>query len=263
MTITTPDLVPTATVEAYRRDGFVHVPGVLTPEEVAAAVEACRRQFTGGPDEAWDDDSGNVMEWVTNTAGATPALFAVALHPRITRIAERLAGTDLRLFKSETIRKKVSGSTGTPLHYDAPVFPFDGEPATLTAWVALVDVPVERGCMSFLPGSHRADTGTLFTEYEGYPFAPGPELDWHPRATVPLRAGDCTFHDARTAHLAGDNRTDAERLSVASVYFDAATRYAPSPLVYGNSVDGMEPGDTFPDDGYPRVGSGSARAAGR
>jgi phytanoyl-CoA hydroxylase len=255
MTITTPDLVPAATVDAYRRDGYVHVPGVLTPEEVAEAGRACRRQFEGGPEESWDGDGGNVMEWVTNSGDSSPVMLGIALHPRITRIAERLAGTSLRLFKSETIRKRVGDSSGTPLHYDAPVFPFEGEPATLTAWVALVDVTVERGCMSFLPGSQAAAAGTLFTEYDGYPYVPGPELDWAPRVAVPLRAGDCTFHDARTAHMAGANLTDAQRFSVASVYFDAATRYAPSPLAYGNSVDGMETGHPFPDDGYPLVGS--------
>ncbi len=41
---------------------------------------------------------------------------------------------------------------------DEPAFPVRGAPVTLTAWVAHVDVPVEKGCMTFHSGSHRIVT---------------------------------------------------------------------------------------------------------
>jgi phytanoyl-CoA hydroxylase len=44
----------------------------------------------------------------------------------------------------------------TPYRVDEPAFPVRGAPVTLTAWVALVDVPVEKSCLTFLSiPSHR------------------------------------------------------------------------------------------------------------
>jgi phytanoyl-CoA hydroxylase len=78
------------------------------------------------------------------------------LHPRVAAVAKRLAGSALRLFKSELLLKRAKGAAMTPYRVDEPAFPVRGAPVTLTAWVALVDVPVEKSCLTFLSiPSHR------------------------------------------------------------------------------------------------------------
>lgn len=257
MTNTVPVAVSPEIVEQYRADGFVRVPHVLDADEVEQAVADARLHLDRQLNESWDQSDGNVMDWIAEPELVSAALRRVALHHRITAVAAQLAGTSLRFFKSEVIRKRVTGSAGTPLHYDEPVFPFAGLPVILTAWVALVDVPVERGCMSFVLGTHRLPDGALFTEIEGYPFVPLPELAFQPRVAVPLQAGDCTFHDARTVHMAGANTTDAERLSLATVYADAAAVYEPPTMAYANGIPDMVAGQRFDDRRFPLVGPGT------
>lgn len=254
MTITTPETLPDELVEQYHQQGFVRIPGVLSRDEAAELADRCRSLLSRRENVSWDQEDGNVMDWVAEPEKHDDAVRHLALHPGITGIAERLAGRPLRMFKTEVIRKRSVRSARTPLHLDEPVFPFAGEPVTLTAWVALVDVPVERGCMGFVSGSHLLPDDALFTEQDGNPFMASPELRWQPIVNVPLRAGDCTFHSARTVHMAGTNTTEQDRLSVATVYMDAETTYRPSPLFYGNSVEGLEPGDPLDGERFPRVG---------
>ncbi|MFD0362699.1 phytanoyl-CoA dioxygenase family protein [Nocardia sp. GCM10030253] len=239
----------------YRNRGFVHVPGVLSDDEVREFLADARGQLEQHTKVSWDEEGrGNVMDWVVEPEAKSAVMRRLALHPGITGIAERLAGQPLRMFKSELLRKGTTGSTRTPLHIDDPAFPIAGTPVTLTAWVALVDVPVERGCMTFIPGSHEwpDDTEPQFAE----PFDARPELVWWPRTSVPLRAGDCTFHHSQVVHMAGANETDVARISLATVYMDADATYQPGlEVAYQDEVIGVEPGHPLDTVRYPRVGS--------
>jgi len=128
--------------------------------------------------------------------------------------------------------------------------------------VALVDVPVERGCLTFLPGSHRRGgperidiTGLNLAalgreQARSYLFDHWPELRWTPRVTVPLRAGDVTFHHRRTAHSAGANHTPQDRVSMLITYTDADASYMPIP---GHDPLPYQPGQPLPNERYPRV----------
>lgn len=259
-TVHAPDETPTRAplpddlVARYRRDGYLHVPQVLEPGEVAEFLADAELHLDRQHTVSWDAADGKVMDWVVQPELVSEPMRRLALHPRITGIAERLAGRSLRLYKSELLRKGVSGSSPTPIHTDDLAFPIEAAPVTLTAWVALVDVPVERGCMTFVPGTHDWPEGTSVSF--GDPFAAWPEARWWPQVTVPLRAGDCTFHHSRLIHLAGANTTDTDRISLATVYMDSEAVYRPDPETpYFDPVPDREPGQPLDSDRYPRVGS--------
>jgi phytanoyl-CoA hydroxylase len=268
-------------VRRYREQGFLHVPQVLTPMEVDAQLREAERLVDQREKVSWEDETGNVMDWIADVEAVSERMRQLVLHSRVAAAAERLAGTDLRLFKSELLVKRAKGATMTPYHVDEPAFPVRGAPVTLTAWVALVDVPVEKGCMTFLSGSHRVVTFDAAPDSEPAtpadrpedeamwaqmmnPFVAWPALEWVPRVTVPIRAGDCTFHHARTAHCAGTNASGSPRYSLATVYVDAAARFDPSRFpTWGDEGDddggqpaalrGLEPGAPLPDDRFPRL----------
>jgi phytanoyl-CoA hydroxylase len=265
-----PETIPEELVAAYHRDGFLHVPGVLDAAEITGCLAEAKALLAREKKVSWDDAGGNVMDWIADPEIKGEAMRRLALHPKITGIAERLAGIPLRLFKSELLLKRDKGSASTPFHVDEPAFPFSGRPVTLTAWVALVDVPVEKGCMIFIPGSHlKIDlaTGNAWTPMETWPW-----LQWEPRVTVPLRAGDCTFHHARVVHAAENNRTGEERISLATVYMDAESRHAPVSwdseegedwgVAYQDSqpsgLASFEPGQPLRGERFPVVGSAAA-----
>ncbi|MER7406711.1 phytanoyl-CoA dioxygenase family protein [Streptomyces sp. NPDC000070] len=248
------ELIADEILARYRDQGFVHVPQVLTPEEVKEFLAASMRQLEEQEKVTWDREDGNVMDWVTYADRKSEAMRRLALHPRICAIAELLAGEKLRMFKSEILRKGPEKSAVTPIHADAPAIPYAGKPVGLTAWVALTDVPVERGCMTFIPGSHlRPESPATAEQARHTLFACPPELRWEPRVTVPLRAGDCTFHHERVMHMAGRNETAEPRVSLTTVYMDAEATFDPSALVAHDL--GLAAGDPLNDDRFPLIGA--------
>ncbi|CAM4011366.1 phytanoyl-CoA dioxygenase family protein [Kibdelosporangium persicum] len=257
--LTTPENLTDEAIAAFRANGFAHLPKVLTDEEVAECLRDAEEWLSRGQKMAWDktvDPSvvdGTVMEWVDNPESAV--LRRLALHPRITAIAEKLTGNKLRMFRSEIVRKPHDKSSVTPPHIDAPYWPWKSGAdrgaygASLTAWVALTDVPVERGCMSFVPGSH---IGPEPTTDDWDIFTTRPELAWQPRIVVPLRAGGMTFHHERVVHMAGANLTQQDRVSLGTVYIDADTVFDPE---YGTAEEdlGVQPGQRLDTERYPLV----------
>ncbi|MEH1129512.1 phytanoyl-CoA dioxygenase family protein [Micromonospora sp. CPCC 206061] len=58
----------------------------------------------------------------------------------------------------------------------------------------------------------RCAAGARAVSARRHQFRLAPELAWQERVTVPLRAGDCTFHNAYLAHTATPNLTDDPRI---------------------------------------------------
>ncbi|MFI1012562.1 phytanoyl-CoA dioxygenase family protein [Streptomyces sp. NPDC020965] len=247
--------IPERTVDSFREYGFAHVPGILS----AAEVDHCRAASLAALSEhSKSDDAGRTRIISTEHVWRSDeTLRALALHPRIGACAVRMAGMPLRVWRGDVLLKEPHRSARTNLHDDETFLPFDSR-VSLTAWVALVDVSVERGCMTFLPGSHerpgpdRVDLSVLGDDPDGYMVRHWPELTWSARVTIPLRAGDCTFHHGRTGHLAAANTTDEQRVSYVVALIDAEATYRPVP---GVPVPGeLKPGQKLPDELYPLVG---------
>ncbi len=249
--ILTPEMVA-----AYHRDGVVKVSGLLTPEQVgryhAAGLAATR-------EEAQRAGPGSVFTQVVNVWQSDEVMRELALLPQIAELATTLAGIPLRLWHDHLLVKEPGNESPTEFHQDAPYWPFDTCRHALSCWIALCDVPVERGCMTFLPGTHELgplprqnlrDARSLFSMRA--------EVEWEPRLTIPLRAGDCTFHHWLVAHQAGANRTDQPRVAHATLFMDAQTSFGPIPE--GHPVtDPLELAAGQPLSGplFPRVGPGA------
>ena len=131
--------------------------------------------------------------------------------------------------------------------------PHAESPDPISAWIALCDVPVERGAMTFIPESHQKtdlpaqslnDPRSLFTIC--------PELEDWPRVTLPLKAGDCTFHHGRTAHMAAPNSTDVSRLAHVVIYMDRETRYQGAAHVVTDPLE-LKAGDRLDGPLFPEI----------
>lgn len=274
----TPEFLTKEQVQQYKHDGFIHIPNVLTTEEIDLYLAEAMRMFQKQKKVSWDGNEGNVMDWIADVEVQSSLMRNLTLHHGITCIAEELAGTDLRLLKSELLLKRKSGSTSTPMHIDDFAFPVSNSPDTLTVWVALVDVPVEKGCMSFIPSSHSVVEKTFqnwnHTESENMdendweqwmnPLNYLPELNWYPRVTIPIRAGDCTIHHNKTLHSAGANLSNSPRYSLATVYansnaiFKSGDNSSNADENYEEynpkSFLGLKNGDHLPEKLFPLVG---------
>ncbi|GHD17595.1 hypothetical protein GCM10007147_06920 [Nocardiopsis kunsanensis] len=249
------DMLSHSQVESYHDQGFINVPGVLSREEIEEQLTEGKKLLKHERTQPWEWNDGLAMDWVPDAGLRSEVMSKLVHHPKITAIAERLAGHPLRLFKSELFRKPAGeASSDTPVHYDEPSHPVSGRPITITAWVALVDVPVECGCMTFIPGSQNVVSPS--EEDDGmYPLEHWPHLNYWPRVTHPMRAGDVHFHHGRVVHWAGENSTDITRISLATVYIDADAVYRPnfvySELFPEDNLGGLEPGDPVRGERFP------------
>ncbi|HIT76582.1 MAG TPA: phytanoyl-CoA dioxygenase family protein [Candidatus Avipropionibacterium avicola] len=237
-------------IDDYRRDGFIHVSGVLNPQEVERYRTAARSAY----DELDSLDPGNAMfRQIVQVWRTDPVLRELTLHPVLAGLATQLAGIDLRIWHDQLLIKRPHNATPTEFHTDAPYWPHAGARHQLSAWIALVDVPVERGCMSFIPGSQeRQDLRAVDLTDRGDLFTAAPDLVWRPRITVPLRAGDCTFHNGHLAHTANANDTDEFRIAMVNIYTDRATTYTGRSHPCTDGL-GLEVGATLPDEAFPPV----------
>jgi len=246
---TTPDNLADQVVSAYRRDGFVHLPGVISRTDAARYAEAA----LAARETISDHHEGAIFTQLLQLWRHDETLRELTLNPDLAAIATRLAGIPLRLWHDQLLIKEPRNGAATEFHQDQPYWPHDGSRHALSAWVALVDVPVDRGCMTFIPGSQRLD-GLRAQDLSdhGDMFDAAPELQWEQRVTVPLRAGDCTFHHSRLAHCATPNFTDDPRIAHVVIYVDADLTLAAEPAHPVTDPLGLTTGETLPDEHFPR-----------
>lgn len=253
MTTTAPDtnLLDPETVADYRRDGFVRIKGVLTPEEVERFRDAARQQYETGTALNRDDQ---IFKQVVNVWTSDETLRDLTLHPKLARLATELAGLPVRIWHDHLLIKKPHNQAPTEFHQDAPYWPHANCRHSLSAWVALVDVPVERGCMTFIPGQHeRRDIRPVDLSDAHDLFEAAPDLTWHRRVTIPLQAGDVTFHNGYTPHTANSNNTDEFRYAHINIYADRELTYDGKPHVCTDPLN-LTVGQHLPDDHFPPVG---------
>lgn len=220
---TTAENLSAETIEMYRRQGFVSIRGIISPEEVTqfheAALEVQKRI-------ANYSHHNNIFTQLVNAWREDATLRQLTLHPNVAAVAQKLAEVPLRIWHDQILIKQPHNNAPTEFHQDQPYWPHANSTHALSVWIALVDVPVERGCMTFIPGSQ---TKTELTSQDlsdaGDLMRMCPDLVWMQRVTIPLRAGDCTFHHARTAHMATPNFTDDPRVAHVVIYMDASTTY--------------------------------------
>ncbi len=248
---TTPETLAPEQIAFYRENGFVHVRSIISEQEAAEFREAA----LAASERLTDLSAGRaVFAQFVNVWRQDEAMRALTLHPNVAAVAQKLAGVPLRLWHDQILIKQPHNQKATEFHQDQPYWPHENAPNPISAWIALVDVPVEKGCMTFLPGSHRrtdlpaqnlGDKRSLFT------FAP--DLIYSPRVTVPLRAGDCTFHHGRCAHMATPNETDDPRVAHVVIFMDAGATFAGRPHVVSDLLN-LQPGDKLDDPTlFPQV----------
>jgi ectoine hydroxylase-related dioxygenase (phytanoyl-CoA dioxygenase family) len=244
------------TVQEFRKNGFVRIPEIISKEEVIEFREAA----LAAQKRIANASANDVFTQLLNVWRHDAKLKKLTLHPRIGAAAEQLAGVPMRLLHDQILIKQPHSKNPTTPHQDKPYESLDHAHWYMTAWVALCDVSVERGCMTFIPGQHyrddieneKVDPATF--KFVRVPlFERCPDLAWKPRVTIPLRAGDCTFHHGLTPHMANNNTTDEPRIAHLNLFTDATSIYTcekPN-LVLGHL--NLKPGQLLEGEMFPLV----------
>ena len=209
--------------EAFRRDGYVHLRGVLSSDELAG-IRGVYDRFLRGEIPVAGKDANDMT---TGEHGGVPLTYALAnvmlprrYHPawvgnvfeqRAASIAEQLCGEGMVVDFDQLLAKQ-PGRTDAVFgwHQDQAYWIDTDDRRTATCWLAVEDSTVENGCMQFLPGSHhepvrphrplhgdRGTSHTLVTDLR-----PGDVM-----VPVPIAAGDITVHNEGVLHGSGGNTT--------------------------------------------------------
>ncbi len=227
-------------VAFFLENGYVRFDDVLNDEEVRVlqqGLEKARAERRGFVRDLAEDGGANdggarkdrILQML-NLWEMYPEFEAYVKGGRIARMAARLAGSEeIYLYHDQALVKEPGPSAASPWHQDQPYWP-SKEPGMISCWMALDDVTVERGCMQFIPGSHK------WGEFPPIGFVgEGPALKdylsqeqntrWNP-VPVELEAGDCTFHHGLTFHYTNPNTTDHVRRALVAIFIPEGITYA-------------------------------------
>jgi ectoine hydroxylase-related dioxygenase (phytanoyl-CoA dioxygenase family) len=241
-------VLPDTACGRFERDGFAVCPDFLEH----GAMQRYRDAAVAYADARKQAEKGLVFRQLCQVWREDATMRELTFHPRITAAVSQLARRPMRLYHDQILIKDPHNGQASEFHQDRPYWPLT-DAFTVSIWLALSDCPVESGCMSFIPGSHRR-TGTALQviTWQRALFDKCPELEWSERVVAPLRAGGITFHQGWTAHRAGPNETERPRVAFSAIYVEDGVRLTgdkggwPYPEAKG--------GDALADIGCPRIG---------
>lgn len=145
-----------------------------------------------------------------------PAIKDFVFAKRFAGIVRDLMQADhIRLWHDQALFKEPGGRI-TDAHQDCSYWPIAEPQFTATMWLALVDVPIEKGCLYFYPQTNNPKLKEYVDIFKN-PHQPDLLKDKE-KVFMPLKAGDATFHSGLTFHGAGNNQTNEMREAMTIIY---------------------------------------------
>jgi ectoine hydroxylase-related dioxygenase (phytanoyl-CoA dioxygenase family) len=213
-------------IQFFRENGYLRLEQVSPPEEVTFLKGVYDRLFSEKAgreqgayfDAVSSDEDENKPP--TSPQIIDPVLFAPELKNTIYRanalaIAKQLLGSKAYGSFEHAIMKPPGIGAPTPWHQDE-AFRLDYAPGydEISIWMPLGPVDDTSGCMEFLPGSHRKPVlqhASPSNDPRIHALTCVGEFDQTQAVKVPLPAGGCTIHHARTLHHSGANTSTNTR----------------------------------------------------
>lgn len=229
-------------VKFYQDNGYWIGPKILSDDELVALREhhqaVVRGEYeTGREPHSRSIPAGEPIDKIVkidNSYYTDATLAKLALNPTVGKIATKLAGVrGMRLWHDQLLHKPPQNETDAGAvgwHQDWHYWQCCQPVNMLTAWVALVDVHEQNGCMEVVPESHKwglqpesdffaQDLQALQASFE--------KSTGHEFKTTPcvLPAGSLSFHHCLTIHGSRPNLSNAPRLSLVLHLLPEGTRY--------------------------------------
>ncbi len=261
-----PYRIAPAKIDEYQEKGYVRLEGIIS----GAPLEYYRELIGLAVGHRFMDDHRELADkrvyeqsflQAFNLWPHYPAIAEFVQCFRFADVARRMLAVDgVNLWFDQALYKEPGGRI-TDYHVDAAFWPVRPAAKTTTIWMALVDVPRERGCMAFATGSHKlspeAEFVDIFNAQEE--IALGENIRDYPWEWAPLNQGDCTFHSGLVYHRAGANETDTMREAMTIAYmtadavFDWPDSNPEAGRRHGFATSGLTRGDRLESRFAPRL----------
>lgn len=215
-------MISDADVARYQRDGFIVVPDVLSPAEVAE-LQAVTDEFVersravSAHDEVYDLEPGHRADAprvrrIKTPDRHHPAYARMVRHPNIIAVLTRLWGPNVR-FDISKLNMKAAGF-GSPVewHQDWAFYPHSNDDLAAVG-IMIDDFTPDNGPMLVVPGSH---TGPILDHHANGHFVGGVDprridADLSKAVMCTGRAGSITVHHVRAIHGSAANLSGRPR----------------------------------------------------
>ncbi|HEY2205593.1 MAG TPA: ectoine hydroxylase [Pseudonocardia sp.] len=224
---------------AHERDGFVTVPDLLTPTEVAgfhAELDWLATDPVVRADERTViEKSAEEVRSIFEVHRVSKAIGALAADERVAGRARQILGSDVYIHQARINYKPGFTGGGFYWHSDFETWHAeDGMPAmrAVSVSISLTENTPRNGCLMIMPGSHRTFVPCIGeTPDEHYRESlreqeigiPDPHsltrlADRHDIASVTGPAGAATFFDSNCMHGSSNNITPYSRSNIFLVF---------------------------------------------
>ncbi|MHB8509314.1 MAG: phytanoyl-CoA dioxygenase family protein [Candidatus Dormibacteria bacterium] len=203
----------------FERDGFIVVPDLLAPSDVAALRNATELPQVRESLQRKGLEQGLVHDLeITVTV---PEFQRYAAFAPVLDVVEALIGPDIQIHHSKLAAKPaVKGGGAGTWHQDFPFYPHSNTDL-VTAFLYLDDTGPDNGCMTMVKGSHRRGPAS-HTDASGHFAAglqdPGLYADESLLVPIEVKAGTVSFHHCLTIHGSGVNHSGRPRRGLAIQY---------------------------------------------
>lgn len=226
----------------YEEEGYLILPEVLRPEEVAAATAEIERlhQVAAADPEAGSfefepftdtrtEQGRPVLRKIEGSDRISELFARMGSNPRVLEVVRELLGPDLLLFRSTLMLKPARHGSRHALHQDVAYWPLE-PPTLVTVSIALSASDSENGCIQVIPGSHRWPVGEWgnIARDGAAAMTDRSDVDVSELRDVPLPAGSAVLFHSNIVHGSGPNRSDRPRHTALYAYFPPHVRYVPS-----------------------------------
>lgn len=262
----------TQEIEAFRKDGVVHVPAAIEERWLKKIDDVVEQQLSkpskwgndGNPGQKRDRMFTDRYLWKTNDN-----VHDYVMNSGCARLAGQAIGCQsVRFYFDHVLVKEPETAAPTPWHQDVPYWPFKGQ-QICSVWVALTDATISGSAMEFVRGSHldgKYYMPELFAAREDHPSSwqlegkgePVPDIennrDQYDIIGWDVKRGDAVVFSAWVLHGAPGNSSQTKRRSAISTRWlgDDAVWYpheGADPTIGADDVN-LSAGDAPHDDNY-------------
>jgi phytanoyl-CoA hydroxylase len=220
---------------SFDKDGYIYIPGFLSPDEVQALNENVQRfikesipAMSTGHYFYEDKNDATTLKQMQDLEKYDPYFKTLAVESKFETIAKALLDESVVCRTVEYFNKPPKIGKPTPPHQDGYYFMLDPQQA-VTMWLALENVDEENGCVKYVRGSHlkgmrtHGRTTTLGFSQQIIDF--GTEGDMKNEIAFPAQPGDLLVHHSLTIHRAGANTTaDRTRKAIGLIYWGESAK---------------------------------------